>query len=71
MVRRLRRCEKIKTAHAKSQSRQETQSGSPFFPLRALRETGLCVHELIHRFSRRYIQLNRYRSAWKAAQPER
>jgi hypothetical protein len=40
---RLRSCEKTKTAHAKSQSREETQSGSPFFPLRPLRTLRLCV----------------------------
>jgi len=38
-----RRCEKIKTARAKSQSREETQSGSRFFPLRHLSTSRLCV----------------------------
>ena len=38
-----RRCEKIKTAHATTLSRKESQSGSPCFALRALRTLRLCA----------------------------
>ena len=39
----VRSCEKIKTAHAKSQRHKEAQSGTPFFALRPLRTLRLCV----------------------------
>jgi hypothetical protein len=38
-----RRCEKIKTAHAKTLRRKGTQNRSHFFSLRPLRALPLCV----------------------------
>ena len=44
---RLRTCEKIKTAHAKSLRRKEAQSRSHLFPLRAWRTWRLCVKPFV------------------------